>query len=398
MVVELLHAATLWQADNMDVTERNRPQWRPLMQRTGIWWEPHPWPEQHVEGLTLGRADLDAALAALRRLYDSDVARRIFADRGQPTLAQMLTDGVLPRHSKLLALGTDLVDAAPWGAGYGDLLGKLRVDENYRGARFELSLLAAMRRAQIEFEYEPLRDRGGSNPDFAISTRDRTLIVDAKAAGPSQLVRDDDAWHHAMLWGADGYRNPDGPLPVILSFTDRVDELQPWQKRALTPEVRAVAQRMIEGGVAPAKEIVGDTVIVEVNGRGASGVLERPNHTKEASRVVANLIAENATQIPPDREGGFFIALGQMPDVRKTRAEVVNWLNGPGLDYPQIEYVFLFAHTFIGHLLRYVVVPVGRGPLPDDVKELATAILRNVGFYHRAIDSAAVEDAVALLG
>jgi len=358
------------------------------VEATGRWDTPEPWPPQETVGLPWTRDELAAALTALRRIYPPDITKKIF--RAQPGIAQLLSDISLTRQSPLLYFGLDAVVASPWH--YPELVKKLRSDQQFPGARFEVSVMASLTRGGVTWAYEPLKDVGVVNPDFEVSTGEYYLLMDAKAARIGALRRKEEAWYWRLMFG-------DAPAPPDLLLAElevdhAVTQLEETRRTALAEAVRSAAKRLHSAGSYPASECVDGLIRVTVDSTPRSSLNPVYDLESEARRVVRGLVHEGAGQIPADREGALLVDLGGFGqgDLGKTFEEVRRWMREEGRLEQRVGYVLLTCLGFHKHKVLRYVLPIGRRRLPYEVIQLTNALVQGFNWHASLLEGCTGDD------
>lgn len=119
--------------------------WVERIRVDGNWNRPVFWTPEEIDNAPWGREVVMQALHALLRVYDVRATRQIFATKEPNGLWYLLGNPWGLERSPLFILGYDLVTADAFEQR--SLLDRLRKPEQYEGARLELALLAALRRA-----------------------------------------------------------------------------------------------------------------------------------------------------------------------------------------------------------------------------------------------------------
>ena len=342
------------------------------METNGRWDLPAPWLSEETVRLPWPPGELADALEALRRIYPSNISKSIF--RTQPALTQLLTDFSLIEQCPLLHFGLDSAIAQPWR--YPELLRKLRVDEQFPGARFEVSVMAALTHGRISWSYEPLRSGMGKNPDFEIDIGIRRMLMDAKSARVGTHQHKEKSWYWRLMFG-EAPTDPD-LIPVELEVSERVANLNDAAKEALGEAVRATAKRLLAGGEYPASESVGGLITVTAHKTPRATLNPVFDMDREASRIVRNLVQEGASQIPSDRLGALLINMGVIGDrdIGKTMNEITRWMLEEGSSERQVEQVFLTMLSLYQHKPVHCVFPCSRHRMPPELIETVNSLVR----------------------
>ncbi|WNG36409.1 hypothetical protein F0U61_24065 [Archangium violaceum] len=365
--------------------QRLTQEWRRALQQTGHWFEPPWWrTPDYVDSSPWSLQELDAAFDVLtRHIYPQKVARRMFRD--EPGLAQrLLLDFWAPHISELVALGFDARDAEAWN--YSKLIQRLQRDEQFEGARFELSLMAAFHRTGMPFRFEPLASGQSSNPDFELMLDGTSLFIDAKCAQTGKWREEEESWFNTL--SLDLFLDPPESHPMFrIDTTEKFAELQrseegrSWLRRNL-PELKVRVRDMLETlaradsfPVQGTVELpVGKLVNVYVSGLMGSGgqsMMTGPtiDAERESIRVAQNFLRKGASQLPRDRQGALIIDIGDDASAARVEQEVRSWFSGDGAAYPQLVGVLLVVPALLGNTHCQMVCPVWRDTAPWEVQE-----------------------------
>jgi hypothetical protein len=163
----------------------------------------------------------------------------------------LLTDVSLIRQSHLLSLGLDALDVS--AQSHAGLVKRLRRDNQFPGARFELYLMASLTRGRIGWVYEPLKGLAGVNPDFEIDTAQRRFLLEVKAARVSATRRKQEAWYRTLMFG-DAPAAPD-ILQAELEVDPAVTRLSEKERTVLAKAVRDVAKRLHHDGIGQKRSL-----------------------------------------------------------------------------------------------------------------------------------------------
>ncbi len=368
------------------MAQRHTKEWRLELQQTGLWFEPSFWRAlDYVDGSPWSLQELDAAFAVLtQHIYPVKAARRMF--REQPTLAnRLLMDFLAPHLSELVSLGFDARDAELWR--YPKLIQRLRSDEQFEGARFELSLMAAFQRAEMPFRFEPLAGGRSSNPDFELMLDSTALFIDAKCAQTSKWREEEERWFNAI--SLDLFLNPPPSYPLFrIDTTETFEELQRSEEgrswlRSHVPEIKARVRGILEslakadsfpvqGTVEfPQGKLVNVYVSGTISGSGGQSMMTGPtiDAERESIRVAQNFLRKGASQLPRDRHGALIIDIGDDARAERVEQEVRSWFSGEGAAYPQLVGVILVVPAWLGNTHYKMVCPVWRDTAPLEVQE-----------------------------
>jgi hypothetical protein len=357
-------------------------EWQRGVRDSGLWLEPAFWRDQDYLARSPWPAqEIDAAFDALLQLYPTKVARRIF--RSEPKLAQRLMDYWAPHISPLLELGFEAHAAAPWQ--HRKLLQRLRSGEQFEGARFELTLLAAFKRARIDCSFEPHDGtQGASNPDFKLVLDGTPLFIDAKYAQMSRRREEEERWFRSISLNL--FLEPLDPYPLFkIELTEKFEQLQgsdegrSWLRgnihdiekkvRSKVEELAKAVSFPVEGGIdSPAGTIVKVWVDdLAGPGRASSVTGLAPNTDLESIRVARNFLEKGASQLPAGQAGALIIDIGKDALVDRVEQEVRRWLAVEGVAYPWFAGVVLLAPEF-ARRGRWIQ-PVWRDAAPPAVQD-----------------------------
>lgn len=369
----------LWSSTIM--ADRGSREWIKEIATTGQWWEPPFWEHpDYVAHSPWSAERLGAAFTELKKLYTEKEARAAFT--GEHPLQRLLACQLRPDLSGLVRLGLDAVDADVFG--HGELVRRLRTDNGreFKGARFELRSLAALRNAGIVADYEPLAGKRGSNPDFLLRLPG-LLYVDAKHSEEGDWVKEEHQWFCRLSMHPD----PAGlAISAHVRLTDRFQSLQDTdngrtfirsQIDYLAEELERTKVRLAtSGGPFPAVDCVGGLIEVEVlgpPGSSSSGSSQGvpTDIRREVARVVRGAVAKGATQIPDGEIGVVLLNPGMHASSHILVEEVERWMaaEGEGADYPKLVGVLVVAELLrepVPGVLGRVetIVPVWRTSTP----------------------------------
>jgi hypothetical protein len=358
--------------------------WREV-QRTGHWFDPPFWrAPTYAEGSPWSVEELDEAFEVLTQCtYPVKAARRMLRD--EPRLShQLLMDFWAPHISELVSLGFDALHAEAWR--HKKLLRRLQRDAQFEGARLELSLMAALSRAELPFQFEPLAAGEASNPDFELMLDGTSLFIDAKCAQTSKWREEEQRWINDL--SHDLFLEPPKPYPLFRVDTTeefekllRTEQGRSWLRKHM-PEIRARLRITLEelagADTFPVRATlefpeVGTLVNVHVSGLMGSGgqsMMMGPaiDSERESIRVARNFLEKGASQLPPDRHGALIIDIGRDAGGEHVEQEVRRWFSGEGATHPQLVGVLLIEPAYLGSTFYEMVRPVWRENAPSEVQ------------------------------
>lgn len=357
------------------------PAWEANAERTGLWYEPEPWSVDDLVGWSA--ETLSGAVAALKRLYPPDKAKQIF--QTQPRVADLLLNADPKAQDGLLSLGLDAECVQVWT--YPELVGKLRRDDQFDGARFELALMAAMARERVAWKYEPFRPAPGAkhpNPDFSIDLEGESLVVDAKAAKRSNAAREFSAWQRLVFRGED--RSAPDPLSADLTFHEslvrQLQKMSQAERNELAHRIRTTIRRLHGEANFPSSVTVDDLVTISVDGReGLRSTGGEIDPDIEAERIVRGLVRDGAAQIPPGQSGCVIVRQTSIFEPALFKAvlrEVGRWMREEGQDAAQLQHVLVVAFAFHEHRPLLHVMPISRKATPGSIIRFANALSRGL--------------------
>jgi len=365
--------------------------WMTEVATTGRWWDPAFWrhPAYRAESL-LDAEQLEAAFAALQKLYPEKDTRAAFAwaleevpkrpkdleepraPKGpkDPKKRERLMQGIIwrilscpfrPDLSGLVRLGLDAVDADLFAQP--ELVRKLREDipREFKGARFELRCLAALRNAGIVTDYEPLSGAGtGRNPDFRLRLPGQ-LYVDAKHVEEGDGIKEETRWwlqlgmpDEVAMYAddLDALMN-DPPATAHVRLTEKYRQLQESTSgrsylrtniRRLSEQIERTKRRLAaSGGPFPAVEVIEGLIEVAVeipeSGQGGMNMTgSSTDTTKEVGRIVRGAVTTGAAQIPPGELGLVLLDPESYAPIELLVEELKRWMAAPGegAEYPNL--------------------------------------------------------------
>lgn len=375
---QVREAVVVAQAPPRNLAEiRLSRQWVERVRTDGNWNAPPIWRPEDVVASPWGRELADTALAAVLRLYDRESTRRIFATTSPNCLWHLLGISWALHVSPLFRLGVDLLTAEAWAEK--NLLERLRVASEYEGARLELAVYASLRRVgklqPIGFRYEPLRNAGGSNPDFEIEPRGLGIYLDTKKTRESARTKED--WRYFLTL------TQYAPHGVSVALTDRFDGLQraadgrAWindNLDRLGSLVDAAGRRLVAAGQFPAEQVIEDLILVRAPHRpgtaphhGHQGTPRDEEH--EAARVARGVVQNGAGQIPHDKPGVLLVDVGYYGDVRFVTHEIARWLQEEGAGYSNLVGVFVLGDIYHQGEFLDAFIPVWRNNAPPKIRD-----------------------------
>lgn len=353
------------------------------MAETGLWNDPPFWTTQaYLQASPWGAPELAAAFNALGLIFTTRRTRGIFSRRPvDGYLRVLLTDQHAPILSPLLELGLDAAVCRAWERR--SWVDSLVADgRSFKGAAFEIAVASALVRMAVPTRHEPLKNIHPRNPDFAIGIDGREILLEVKLAREGDLVKEENDRLTKFVFGSDRALG----IPGHLELLEGLDRLQDEQagRRALDENIARLVQlvddakiRLASSPTFPASEVLDGCVRVTVSGpRGTSGavdVLGTPmNSTREAARIIQNLLVDGAGQIPEDRIGVVLIDPGSGIASDVMASEVQRWLGDEGGAYPQVTGVLLLSRQYFGDIYDLpitVVTPEWRDNAPDYLRQ-----------------------------
>lgn len=330
-----------------DERERLSPAWRAAVAKTGCWHEPAYWRSaSYWKGSPWGSHEVESAAEAVRRVFPARIAAALL-HKDSSFLWGLVADPGAAWVSNFLSFGFDARDAEPWL--HRSLLRRLRNESEHEGARFELALLAAFRRAGVRAAYEPLAATQGPSPDFVLSLGEE-LAVDAKLARDSKRTIEEREWYERITLVRDllvGTR----PLPVRfrIELTDRFQQLQEvdagrrWIRdnvARLENEVRRARDRLALSLTLPEEsDVEGLVRVLALHPNDPSGghhLGVPPDSGHEAARVVRSCLMSGASQVPTRMKGLVIVRVDWHTSLEDVAREAQRWFAQEGEAYPSL--------------------------------------------------------------
>jgi hypothetical protein len=326
------------------------------------WTYPRFWREPgYLESSPWSKPLLGFAFAELRRIYPQAVLRDIF--RGsQPRIRSLLRDPIAAFNSGLVFFALNAALARP--SRFAELVARLQNDDLFDEAEFEVDVMAALTAARFRHRYEPLRGSDSSNPDLKILLGSYEFLLEVKKPKTSRRVLDEQRWHDGIFYGedpADGRSWLTGvEVETLGSYRSLCDDSQvgrPFLERnykRLGASIRLARDRLVAAGIPGGHTTVKGLFRVALPGaHGPAGFLGAPaNGTIEADRLIRNLVARAAEQIPPVSDGVVLVDAAQVPE-REMASATKQWLHGPeGRGYKNIVGILFTTSRYTG---RYVL-------------------------------------------
>ncbi len=382
------------------------------MAQTGRWDVPKYWTTPAYQKVSPWTAvELDAAFAALRRIFDPERTKAIFAEdeRLETLWEDRRRKGLKPKEnpkaervmwplfvdpwsapvSQFLGLGLDAAACNAWMR-ESFIHGLTRDRTAFQSTCFEIAVYAALRQTGVSCLHEPLRPNGrpavknAPNPDFEIEVGNSSrYLLEVKRADEGDRASEEREWLTTLGMGTERTAN----IPYEIEQLDpEFGELQErdggsWMRRnllRLRDLVEDAKLTLVQSPTFPASTVVESCIRVTVRGPrnsvaggGTMGV--RMNSLRESKRILGSLLAKAVRQIPPDRPGIILLNPGWSVDSECIREEVRRWLisANEGVLYPQVFGVAIIARQYsLDYALALsVVMPVFRPSAPTELSE-----------------------------
>ncbi len=386
---------------------RGSDEWIAEMARSGGWSDPPFWlTPAYQRSSPWTPAETGSAFEVLKRIFSPKRTRSIFRRRLDPYLRHLLADPWAAWMSPLLGLGLDSATCGAWQRkSWVDLL--VADGESCRGATFEIAVAAALVRAGIPTTHEPLKGKHPKNPDFGIDVG-RKVLLEVKLSREGVRLREESDWLMKFSAVSDRTVGIEAHLELLEEF-GRLQERDDgrWMRDNVDRLVGLVDEakiRLASSSSYPATDVVESCIRVTVRApRGTSGstsVLGVPiNSTREALRIVRNLLMDGATQVPEDRLGVILIDPGWGIEHEALVAEVQRWFQGDGACYPQVVGALMLSREYYANFTLALtrVSAAWRPEAPGDLRSsdawdrLASGLswhaLRRFAFQTAAVQS-----------
>lgn len=301
---------------------------RPMIE--GPWWGDKPW---FTAGLSEPQARFlrDAGYApklllqaadGLRRLLPRDLCTMLAREHETRMLIAPLYQTFVPFLVPLLALGCDLVEAAPWEDHH--QLKRLLIPAEHWGAATEVTVAAALKRAGLRFDREA-SGRDEKKPEYLVHLDFWRYFVEVKT-NPDSLadtravqIEQSLMWLHGDL-AERGVVAISGSDELHMLLKDPKVVLREELGLELRQDLRAFLDRTkIAGRPAGGRYRVGSYLVVEAVGdssRRGTRIALAPETTDEedANRVVRQ-IRRAARQMPSASRGFAVVEIGSLRNI-----------------------------------------------------------------------------------
>jgi hypothetical protein len=366
-----------------EVPERLSQAWRASVARTGRWDAPAYWQsDSYREDSPWSPEEVESAAEAVRKVYPPEVAASLLRDSSS-FLWGIVADPGAPWVSNFLSFGFDARDAEAWRLP--SLLRRLRNEEEYEGARFELALLSAFRRARIPCKYEPLSGTQGPNPDFSLDLG-AELVVEAKLARESHRTIEEREWFERITLVRDLLRGVHAPHPVRfrIELTDHFRAIQEsevgrrWIRsnlERLEMETRRLRDRLALSLSLPDEgDVEGLVRVLALHPQDPTGghhLGVPPDSSREAARIVRGCLTSGARQVPEAMKGLVFIRVDWHTSLVDVAREATRWFSEEGEAYPALVGAVFVAHGMLEGETVMVdeLTAVWRGTVPGPWRE-----------------------------
>lgn len=336
------------------------PAWRNAVAISGRWDEPAYWrAPTYWKDSPWSLDEVEAAAEAVLQVFPAQVSASLLCNN-HSFLWSIVADPGAPWVSNFLSFGFDARDAEPWQLP--SLLRRLRNEGEHEGARFELALLAAFRRAGVPCQYEPFAGARGPNPDFVLNLGSE-LAVDAKLARDSQRTIEEREWFERITLVRDLFEGM-RPLPPVrcrIELTDRfhamqhTDDGRRWIREnldRLESETRSLRDRLALSLTLPAEGDVEDLVrVLALHRQDPSGghhLGVPPNFSREAARIVRGCLTSGAAQVPDGMTGLVVVRVDWHTSLGHVAREAERWFCEEGQSYASLVGAVFVAHGVLG--------------------------------------------------
>jgi hypothetical protein len=345
--------------DGSYIWSDNIEEWTKRVRKDGKWFEPRWWFDKYyLTRSPYSQEEIEVAFQRLQDVYSPkvflDLLREIkeskaawwdfwylnqvprwLINRQQSTASDANSLGL--DVAGLMGLGLDL--AIAWG-GSQPLTSRLQTHTDYWGARWELSVKAALTREEVSFAYEPLRGcLNTPNPDFLIPPGETGIFWECKAPKMSQRMIKDCFLSDRLREGITERLQPEPQCLVELDPSPKLNsELKADVGRSqfiegldeVCKEIAELIKATVAAGNLPVNQTIkgihckvscAENPTMKVTGF-------EFDQEREAHRIMQKTVIEADGQIPPGRLGVCLVALNMFSAPSQAAAHLISCFKG----------------------------------------------------------------------